>query len=329
MYVGSLYLSELSMASVLCFSILIVSSTAPKIESSSSGLRKSDGFDTNEPMGIRITLNDQYIRNMDNSTVDMLRGLIAKHGVIVLQNSGEPLTSDDLFHFAGRFGDPISLPNGFGFNSTDQAHALESFVTNITNIDPVSGKTKTVSTAEYLHNDGDFWENNYIFSFLYGEVIPDIGGHTQFVDSQRAHDLLRDEHEDLYNVVDGEYVVIDVNDIPDFKGSPFLDKFNAEHGKARHPIISNHRVTGRRVLFYGCKHVEIEGFGVEKSAKTLNAIDDVLWSAVKEGGAISYVHEWRQNDLVIWDNTRVMHASLGGYESRPRKLWRVESRIVD
>jgi len=75
--------------------------------------------------------------------------------------------------------------------------------------------------------------------------------------------------------------------------------------------------------------VEIDGFGVNKSLQTLSAIDDVLWNAVKEGGSISYVHEWKQGDLVIWDNTRVMHASLGGYESQPRKLWRVEAHMME
>jgi len=259
--------------------------------------------------------------------VDTLKELTSKHGVIAIQNSGDPLSSDELLHFAGQFGDPILLPNGFGFNSTDKAHALESYITNITNIDPITGEAKKVTTAEYLHNDGDFWENNYIFSFLYGEVIPSRGGHTQFVDLQRAHDLLRDEHPDLYEAVNGEYVTIDVNNIPDFKGSPFLDQFNAEHETARHSIVDVHRVTNEPVLFYGCKFVEIDGFGVNRSSEILSSIDDVLRSAAKAGGPISYVHEWTEGDLVIWDNTRVMHASLGGYESRPRKLWRVEAHI--
>jgi len=261
--------------------------------------------------------------------VDVLRELTAKHGVTVLQNAGESLSSDELLRFAERFGEPILLPNGFGFNHTDSAPASESYVVNITNIDPLTGEAKAASAAgEYLHNDGDFWTNHYIFSFLYGVAIPDKGGNTQFLDLQRAHDLLRDEHRDLFDVIDGESVVIDVNEIPDFRGSPFLEKFNAEHETAKHLMVDRHRVTNRPVLYYGCKHAEIDGFGVERSSETLQDIDDILATAAKTEGPLSYSHRWSENDLVLWDNTRVMHRAAGGHGASPRVLWRVESHIA-
>jgi len=278
-------------------------------------------------LGLR--LSGINARMVNPAVVGLLKQLTAEHGVIVLEQSSDPLTSDELLTFAAKFGDPVLLPNGFGFNSTDKAHLMESYITNITNIDPVTGEAKSVNTAEMFHNDGDFWQNNYIYSFLYGEVIPEQGGRTQFIDSQLAHNLLQREHLNLYDKVRNLSVAPDVNDIPDFKGSPFLNQFNAEHVVAKHRIIDTHRVTGEPVLYYGCKVVQIDGVSAKESADILGDIDSILMSAAKEESPLSYDHSWTENDLVIWDNTRVMHRSMGGYGPSPRKLWRVQSRIRD
>jgi len=289
------------------------------------GSERLFSFPPAQGLGLRLSGFD--VRRVNGAVVELLNGLTARHGVIVLEQSANPLTSDDLLEFADKFGNPVLLPNGFGFNSTDKAHAMESYITNITNIDPVTGEAKSVKTAEYLHNDGDFWQNNYIYSFLYGEVIPERGGRTQFIDSQLAHDLLLNEHPALYAKVQNLSVAVDVNVIPDFKGSPFLDQFNAAHDVAKHRIIDTHRVTGEAVLFYGCKAVHIDGLSEEESAQILGEIDSILMSAASEASPMSYDHSWNENDLVLWDNTRVMHRSMGGYGPDPRKLWRVQSRI--
>ena len=280
-----------------------------------------------DALGLRLSGFD--VRHVNGAVIELLKGLVSKHGAIVLEQSVAPLTSEDLLEFADKFGDPVLLPNGFGFNSTDKAYPLESYITNITNIDPETGEAVSVNTAEYLHNDGDFWQNNYIYSFLYGEVIPERGGLTQFIDSQRAHDLLLTQHRTLYDEVKDRSVVVDVNDIPDFKESPFLEKFNAEHDVAKHPMIDTHRVTQKPVLFYGCKMVQVEGANKAESTQILDEIDTILRSATEIPGPMSYTHSWSQSDLVIWDNTRVMHRSMGGYGPNPRKLWRVQSRIMD
>ena len=120
-----------------------------------------------------------------------------------------------------------------------------------------------------------------------------------------------------------ESVVIDVNDIPDFKGSPFLDDFNSKYDIAKHNMINQHIVTHKSILYYACRFAAIDGFSLEKSHQLLDEIDNILINTQ----ILSYFHEWNQKDLIIWDNTRVMHRSMGGYYTQPRKLWRIQSRL--
>ena len=279
------------------------------------------GITSKHSMGFR--LSDIDIQNIKEIEIQELKDLISEHGVIVVKNAANYLSAEDLLLFASKFGETIKLPNGFGFNSSHRFET-ESYISNITNIDPATGLIKSVNTAEYLHNDGDFWQNNYIYTFLYGNIIPNIGGNTHFVDLQLAHDYIYKYHEsDIFDVISDKSVVIDVNDIPDFKGSPFLDEFNSKHNVSRHDIIDKHVVTNRSVLFYACKFANIDGLSMDQSRFILDKIDDILMKSE----FMSYIHEWNQNDLVIWDNTRVMHRSMGGYYSEPRKLLRVQARL--
>ena len=272
-------------------------------------------------MGRQIT--DLDFAALNDESIASLGTLIARHGVVVVTTTPSDFSSDDLLAFATRFGSPVPVPNGFGFNSSNRADT-ESFITNISNFDPVTNQVRSkMYTAEYLHNDGDFWQDNYILSFVYGDLIPPRGGNTQFIDLQLALDFLRQHHGESLDAIKNRRVAVDVNQIPDFEGSDFLDAFNAEHGVATHDMVHHHRVTKKACLYYACKTVSVEGLALDESARLLGAIDKILMSAQ----GIGYEHEWTQGQMLIWDNTRVMHRAMGGYQSNRRKLWRVQARL--
>jgi alpha-ketoglutarate-dependent taurine dioxygenase len=50
--------------------------------------------------------------------------------------------------------------------------------------------------------------------------------------------------------------------------------------------------------------------------------------AAIENPAIQYMHEWEEGDLLIWDNTSVMHRGMGGYKDYPRLLFRTQAFIT-
>lgn len=196
------------------------------------------------------------VSNLESVSIDMIKSLVSKHGVIVLKDI-DCIHVNELLAFASKFGQLIKVPNGFAFNP----FCDEPFVSNITNIDPLTGNViNNLQTAEYLHHDGDFWKNNFIFTLLYGDIIPSIGGNTHFIDARLAHDhLFKNYKTEIYDLIRDKNVVIDVNDVPDFKGSAFLDEFNAIHDVSKHSIVSKHRITNELVLYYAHKDALIDG----------------------------------------------------------------------
>jgi alpha-ketoglutarate-dependent taurine dioxygenase len=70
------------------------------------------------------------------------------------------------------------------------------------------------------------------------------------------------------------------------------------------PIAYPHPRTGRTIL-YVCQQTtqKIEGMSADESDELIDALLDHMYAPGKE-----FAHQWRQGDLVIWDNLTLQHA---------------------
>lgn len=74
-----------------------------------------------------------------------------------------------------------------------------------------------------------------------------------------------------------------------------------------HPLVITQRETGRKVLKLSPMHAQyIVGMEQAESDALLTELADHL---VEERHA--YFHDWRKNDLIVWDNWRVIHCANG------------------
>jgi taurine dioxygenase len=86
-----------------------------------------------------------------------------------------------------------------------------------------------------------------------------------------------------------------------------------------HPVVVPHPITGERGLYVNEMQVaEILGLDDETSDRLLDRLLSVLYDDVN-----IYEHEWRNGDLVVWDNLSVQHARRAVAEVAPRTLRRV------
>jgi taurine dioxygenase len=70
-----------------------------------------------------------------------------------------------------------------------------------------------------------------------------------------------------------------------------------------HPLVCVHPVTGRRHLYLGRRrNAWLEGMPLDES----NALLDRIW-AEATADTLTWRHQWRAGDLVLWDNRCVMH----------------------
>ncbi|MFA7603570.1 MAG: TauD/TfdA family dioxygenase [Novosphingobium sp.] len=89
--------------------------------------------------------------------------------------------------------------------------------------------------------------------------------------------------------------------------------------RAIHPAVWT-RPTGEKVL-----HVSqymAEGLVGQENAEGDALLDEVCQTINRLAAACSYHHKWRPTDMVIWDNTRMLHAVSGNDPALSRLMYR-------
>lgn len=239
-----------------------------------------------------------------------LRKAVPTHGVICIKNQN--LTIDALIALTRKFGEPVLLPEGLRFNNTIPDYPE---LARVSNLSPDGTLIKKHQAAEYWHVDGDFWQpgQNYIYNFLYSVKVPERGGKTGFIDMRKAYQALTGE---LKKEIENLSFLSSCKDIPDFKvASP--EEYLPD---AYHKIKHKHIETELESIYINYPTTQLLGKTAEESAKVLADLFEII-----EAPEHGYEHDWQVGDLLIWDNTSVMHRSLGGYYDSPRLLYRTQA----
>ncbi len=80
------------------------------------------------------------------------------------------------------------------------------------------------------------------------------------------------------------------------------------------PVVRVHPETGRKALYIGEKVSRFVDM-TEEESKPL--IEYLCRHATRP--RFVYRHQWRTNDIVLWDNRCTMHVALGDYEEGERR----------
>jgi alpha-ketoglutarate-dependent taurine dioxygenase len=165
-------------------------------------------------------------------------------------------------------------------------------------------KTATASLllgTFYWHIDGAQDDVPTKATLLSAHVISAKGGETEFASTYAAYDDLTDEEKERY---DGLRVVHTLEASqrhvhPD----PTPEELARWHEKPdkEHPLVWQHR-SGRRSLVIGATADHIVGMDLDEGRALLA---DLLRRATTSDRI--YRHDWTVGDLIIWDNTGVMH----------------------
>jgi taurine dioxygenase len=143
-------------------------------------------------------------------------------------------------------------------------------------------------------------------SLLRGITIPPVGGDTMFTNMYRAYDALSDGMKkmiaDLHGIHTGSRKIVDLSSdraVEQRKLNPPIAQ----------PVVRVHPETGRKALYIGEKVSAFVGMTEEESRPL---IDYLVKHATRP--QFVYRHQWRANDIVLWDNRCTMHIALGDYE---------------
>ena len=143
-----------------------------------------------------------------------------------------------------------------------------------------------------------------------------MGGNTDFADTRTAFaDLPPDLKKQLE---DNDYVANHSLWHSRKRASPefFKDVVPEDYPMSRHKLIQRHERSGRMNMYIANHMHHIEGLSDEESKEM---IETLLAFATQDKYVISV--EWEnEGDLLIWDNTAVMHRAHGGtYEGKYKR----------
>jgi alpha-ketoglutarate-dependent 2,4-dichlorophenoxyacetate dioxygenase len=150
------------------------------------------------------------------------------------------------------------------------------------------------------HSDSSFRAVPAKYSILSGRKVATNGGNTEFADMRAAYDALdaasKAEIEDLVC----EHSLIYSRGSLGF--GPFTDEERIMFRPVRQRLVRTHPATGRKSLYLASHIGTIIGWPVPEARAFLR---DLTEHATQP--AFVYVHRWRDNDLVMWDNRQTMH----------------------
>ena len=239
------------------------------------------------------TLRDIDLVNLTEKDLNTIKAALLKHGVIVFRN--QSMTRKQQFDFTQKLGQLIPLPKFL--NLKDPEVGFEDKILRVTNYDSKGlPKQRKELNGQYWHKDGDYKQNDYIGSILYADEIDSMGDSrdTLFLDNcfmEVYPKPLLDQVKHLANEIDVSMIkdfIVTVEDLKQFP--PVFPK-----------VISKHPGNGKDCL-YLTEHLTMVGNISQKERKSVEQLWDIM---IKK--APKYAHQWREGDVVIWDNLAVMH----------------------
>jgi alpha-ketoglutarate-dependent taurine dioxygenase len=214
-----------------------------------------------------------------------LRRLLVERGALVFRQLG--LTDDQ----------QLNLTRKLGLVREEGGRAVMKI-----SLDP-----RTQPSADYLkgsflwHIDGTHDTIPPFATLLTGRRLSKVGGQTAFANAYAAYEALPQKTKDR---IDTLKVVHSVEVSMRRAGVEPTDK-NLAYWRSlpdkTHRLVWTHR-SGRRSLVIGCHASHIEGMDTDASRQLLEEL--IEWTTQSR---FVYRHDWSVGDLLIWDNTGVLH----------------------
>lgn len=235
------------------------------------------------------------------------------HHVVVFRD--QRITPAQQVAFSRRFG-PLQIHVLHQFQLANHPEIL--IVSNVVE----NGKPIGLGDAgHFWHSDLSYKEKPSLGSLLHAIELPAQGGDTLFANMhtawetlppalQRKVEGLRAEHTYLARYAELQ------------KRSPWRPNLTPEQiaqvKPVVHPVVRTHSETGRKALFVS-EHFTTRILGLpDDESRAL--LDELFAHSVKP--AHVYRHQWREHDLVFWDNRSLLHLAGGTPDDLRRVMYR-------
>jgi alpha-ketoglutarate-dependent 2,4-dichlorophenoxyacetate dioxygenase len=255
---------------------------------------------------------------LSKADADAIHAGMDKYAVLVFRD--QKLTDEQQMTFSLNFG---ALENARGGNVTKPGDLrLPTGMNDVSNLGkdhkPLArdSRQRLFNLGNMLwHSDSSFRAIPAKYSLLSARIVNPKGGDTEFADMRAAYDALDDETK---REIEGQ---VCEHSLMYSRGSlGFLDYTDEEKElfkPVRQRLVRTHPVTGRKSLYLSSHAGTILGLPMPEARIILRDLSEHATQP-----RFVYIHKWKLNDLVMWDNRQTMHRGRRYDESQPRDVRR-------
>lgn len=165
------------------------------------------------------------------------------------------------------------------------------------------------------HSDSSFKQPSAKYSLLLACIVTERGGETEFADMRAAYDALPEDDAAEINDLIAEHSAF--HSRTQLDDAQYTETDLAAFPPVRWPVVRIHPGSKRKTLYIGVHAERIIGRPVPEGRLLLA---ELLEHATQR--EFVYRHQWRADDLVIWDNRAVLHRGRRYDLSQRRELRR-------
>ena len=234
-------------------------------------------FTALKPLGLRLT--GARVDELEGRQVDVLRTLLAVHGVVVMP--GQEVDDAAFLRFVRSFGETV-----FTAGETPVPGCPElNLVTNV-------GRTRPPRSS--FHTDTSYVRTPPAYTALRAVAVPERGGQTLFTNQYAAYETLPRR---VRKLLDGRTINHVVSGLP-------LDE--RQESSATHPIFRVHPVSGNTAIYMSTPErcAAVSGMSPQLAAATVAYL---FKHSTRDDNV--YRHAWSPGDVVMWDNRCVLHCA--------------------
>jgi taurine dioxygenase len=253
---------------------------------------------------------------LDDATFAQIRAAFYQHEVLYFR--GQALSDEDQIRFSARFGELRKL------KLASQAHVDHPEIFVVSNIKKDGKHIGSYDAGSLWHTDGAYLAKPHAISALRALEVPAQNGRTlgdtNFASTSAAYDALPQA---MKKRLEGLQAVQSfVQHLTKTGGAGVKKDIYATvkaDSEVIHPLVRVHPVNGRRCLYV------TEGY----TARIVGLPEDESRDLIMELTAqcvkpeFTYLHNWQQHDLVMWDDCSTQHKATFDYPaSLPRLMHR-------
>ena len=240
-----------------------------------------------------VEILDVDLADINDVVLGEIRDVWMEHKVAILRD--QELSDAALVDFTERMG-PLFVHVRDQFRSLDRPEIMY-----ISNIEDDGRPLGALGDGDlHWHSDQTYTRRPVFGTLLYAMEVPADGGDTWFGDLASAYASMPGN---LREAVDGRKACysIEKKNLKRRYETPQHQKDQAPD--QWHPLVRTHPYLDRKALYLSPSHmVGVGDLSFEASQAEVKRLED--WAAQSE---FVYKHKWRRNDVVLWDNSSVMH----------------------